>query len=271
MTPHLLHIAIVTYGVDAALFLRVLQQLRGAMQRVTLERQAPVKLTIVDNGNDAALLRDLLQRSGLAENSDVIAAGSNIGYGKAHNLALARSSATYHLVMNPDVLVAEDALTAALDFLDAHADVVALSPHAVDGNGDTAFLCKRYPAVLDLALRGFAPQALRRRFSERLGRYENRELVARGEAADVDLISGCFMFCRTSALHATGGFDPAFFLYFEDFSLSLELRKHGRLVYVPACRITHYGGHAGRKGLRHVLLFARSALTFYRNYGWKLL
>jgi GT2 family glycosyltransferase len=79
------------------------------------------------------------------------------------------------------------------------------------------------------------------------------------------------MFCRAAALREAGGFDPAFFLYFEDFSLSLELRKLGRLMYVPACRITHYGGQAGRKGLRHVLLFARSAFTFYRQYGWKLL
>lgn len=271
MTPELLHIAIVTYRVDAELFARVLQHLRATIQRVSLQRHAPVKLTIVDNGNDAALLRELLQRHALDELSEVVAADSNLGYGRAHNLALARSNATYHLIMNPDVLVADDALTTAIDFLDNHADVAALSPHAVDGNGETAFLCKRYPAVIDLALRGFAPLSLRRRFSARLDRYEHRALVARGEAADVDLISGCFMFCRTDALRKAGGFDPAFFLYFEDFSLSLELRKFGRLMYVPACRITHYGGHAGRKGLRHLLHFARSALTFYRNYGWKLL
>lgn len=271
MTPELLHIAIVTYRVDTELFTRVLQHLRSAIQHLNLARHAPVRITIVDNGDDAALLRDLLQRNGLDALSEVVAAGSNLGYGRAHNLALARSNATHHLIMNPDVLVAVNTLTTALDFLDAHADVVALSPHAIDGNGETAFLCKRYPAVIDLALRGFAPRALRRKFSARLDRYEHRALVARGEAADVDLISGCFMFCRTAALRQAGGFDPAFFLYFEDFSLSLELRKLGRLMYVPACRITHYGGHAGRKGLRHLLHFARSALTFYRHYGWKLL
>lgn len=270
MTPDLLHIAIVTYRVDAEQFTRVLQQLRAAIHNAGSARQASVKLTIVDNGDDAALLRELLQRNGLADISEVVVAGGNLGYGRAHNLALARSAAKYHLIMNPDVLVAENALTTAIDFLDDHADVVALSPHAVDGNGETAFLCKRYPAVVDLALRGFAPRSLRRCFSARLDRYEHRALVARGEAADVDLISGCFMFCRADALRQAGGFDPAFFLYFEDFSLSLELRKFGRLMYVPACRITHYGGHAGRKGLRHLLHFARSALTFYRNYGWKL-
>jgi GT2 family glycosyltransferase len=159
MTPALLHIAIVTYGVDAELLLRVLQHLRSAANHVTLARQAPVHITLVDNGNDAALLRELLQRAGLAQCSAVVAAGSNLGYGKAHNLALARGDATYHLVMNPDVLVSHDALTLAIDFLDAHADVVALSPHALDGNGETAFLCKRYPAVIDLALRGFAPRS----------------------------------------------------------------------------------------------------------------
>lgn len=271
MNPQTLHIAIVTYRTDLALFTRVLQHLRPAVAHLETARGGVVRITVVDNGDDAATLRELLQRSRLDKISDVISSGSNLGYGKAHNLALARSNATYHVIMNPDVLVAEDALTTAINFLDSHADVAALSPHAVDGNGEAAFLCKRYPAVIDLALRGFAPLSLRRRFSARLDRYEHRALVARGEAADVDLISGCFMFCRTDALRKAGGFDPAFFLYFEDFSLSLELRKVGRVMYVPACRITHYGGHAGRKGLRHLLHFARSALTFYRNYGWKLL
>jgi GT2 family glycosyltransferase len=271
MSPVLLSISIVTYRLDFPLFAQVLKHLHAALQHLARQHPQPVRISIVDNGNEAAKLRELLDRSAIADLTDITSAGRNLGYGKAHNLAISAADSSYHLVMNPDVFIAEDALTLAVNFLEQHPDVAALSPYAVDGAGETAFLCKRYPTLLDLALRGFAPGALRRRFSERLDQYENRELVARQQPAEVDLISGCFMFCRTEALRQTGGFNPVFFLYFEDFSLSLELQKFGRLMYVPACRITHYGGNAGKKGLRHVLHFVASATRFYNQYGWKLL
>src|SRR5690606_5575960 len=93
-----------------------------------------------------------------------------------------------------------------------------------------------------------------------------------GEAtAAVDLISGCFMLCRTAMLKQAGGFNEKFFLYFEDFALSIELRKFGTLMYVPAVKIVHFGGDASRKGLRHIGYFAASAARFYRRYGWKLI
>jgi GT2 family glycosyltransferase len=123
--------------------------------------------------------------------------------------------------------------------------------------------------VIDLALRGFAPWVLKNRARERLAKYENQLMVRRREKAPVKIISGCFMFCRTQALQKAGGFNPAFFLYFEDFALSLELGKMGRLEYVPAARIVHYGGEAVRKGFRHISYFFRSAIRFYSLYGWK--
>jgi len=86
----------------------------------------------------------------------------------------------------------------------------------------------------------------------------------------IPIASGCFMFVRLNVLRAVGGFSPKFFLYFEDFDLSLRLGKQAALTYVPAVRITHAGGGAARKGSRHVMLFLRSAMTFFRTHGWKL-
>ena len=266
----LLSISIVTWRVDASVFAPVLRHLQAAVALLARERAAAVHVNIVDNGDDAALINELLLASGLRSHADLVSSGKNVGYGRAHNLAIASTSAPYHLIMNPDVLVAEDALIRAVEYLEQHPNVVAVSPSATDGNGQTAYLCKRYPAVLDLALRGFAPRALRKLFSARLERYESRALSTTDKAASVDLISGCFMFCRSDALKKAGGFSPAYFLYFEDFSLSLELRKFGQLMYVPACRIVHYGGHAGKKGLRHITHFMSSAFKFYNQYGWKL-
>ena len=96
-------------------------------------------------------------------------------------------------------------------------------------------------------------------------RYDPWSLVR-----DVPIASGCFMFARRDVLAEIGGFSPEYFLYFEDYDLSLRLRRRSEIAYVSRVRIVHHGGEAARKGYRHVRLFFASALRFFRTHGWKI-
>ncbi|HET9046246.1 MAG TPA: glycosyltransferase family 2 protein [Casimicrobiaceae bacterium] len=197
---------------------------------------------------------------------------TNIGYGAAHNLVLHGTGSDYHLVMNPDVEVATDALSCAIRWMDAHPEVGALAPAVRGPDGARHYLCKRYPAVLDLLLRGFAPRLLRRPFRRRLERYEMRDLVDVKPPRDVfgvPALSGAFMLVRRDAVDRTGGFDPKFFLYFEDYDWSIRLAGVTTTAYVPSVRIIHYGGNAARKCWRHIEWFVRSMFRFYNKHGWK--
>jgi GT2 family glycosyltransferase len=78
------------------------------------------------------------------------------------------------------------------------------------------------------------------------------------------------MLARGALMRDSGGFSSRYFLYFEDYDLSLRLRRRTDIAYVPSVRIIHLGGDAASKGARHTLLFLRSAVTFFRTYGWKL-
>jgi GT2 family glycosyltransferase len=199
---------------------------------------------------------------------------ANIGYGAAHNLVLHGTGSDYHLVLNPDVELAPDALANGVRWLDEHQDVGALAPLARDGAGRRVYLCKRYPAIFDLFLRGFAPSIVRRMFRRRLERYEMRDIVGKEPPEDVigiPALSGAFMLVRRDAIDRTGGFDPKFFLYFEDFDWSVRLNLITKTAYVPSVQIGHHGGHAARKGVRHIGLFVRSGVRFYRRHGWKWL
>ena len=195
----------------------------------------------------------------------------NVGYGRGHNLSIAQASADFHLILNPDVLLAPDSLLQGLLFLRDNPAVAGLSPSVADGDGHKQYLCKRYSAVLDFVLRGFAPAQVKHWFRERLAHYEMQDLPETSPSVNVPIISGCFMLFRTEVLHRVGGFDEGYFLYFEDFDLSLRVHPHGLLAYVPDMHIVHLGGNSARKGLRHIGIFARSGLRFYRTHGWRLL
>ena len=194
----------------------------------------------------------------------------NLGYGRGHNLALAELRSDLHLVLNPDVVMESGALVQACRFFGEHEDVGLIAPAATDATGAAVYLCKRYPTVFDLGLRGFAPSWMKRAFARRLERYELRDVIDHERVfRDPPIVSGCWMMFRTSVLKQLGGFDPRFFLYFEDFDLSLRAASLTRLASVPEVRITHFGGHAANKGVRHVGLFLRSAIQFWNKHGWR--
>lgn len=278
--PSSLQISVVTHRPDMRLLERCLRKLALA---IAAAREAgvtrTVHLALIDNSEDKEVA-DAVIRLGKSRFADAnvhvtyLHGHANIGYGAAHNLVLHGTGSDYHLVLNPDVELAPDALANGIAWLDRHPDVGALAPHAVDGRGKPAYLCKRYPAVFDLVLRGFAPSFLRRVFRKRLARYELRDVLEDVPGKDVvgiPVLSGAFMLVRREAIDKSGGFDPRYFLYFEDFDWSVRLNKVTKTAYVPSVQIGHHGGHAARKGMKHIGLFGKSAWRFYRRHGFKWL
>ena len=278
MLPSSLTVSIVTYRPDVALLERCLRKLAlaiGAAREKGVVRSVAVAL--IDNSEDRAVA-DEVTRLGKLRFADsgvqlhFLHDHANIGYGIAHNLMLHGTGADYQLVLNPDVELAADALASAIRWLDVHPEVGAVAPAVTRPDGAPDYLCKRYPAVIDLLLRGFAPQAIRRLFRTRLGRYEMRDAIDAAAGNPVlgpPVMSGCCMLVRRKAIDATGGFDPKFFLYFEDYDWSVRLGKVAGTAYLPQFRVVHHGGGAARKGWKHVRWFVLSAFRFYNKHGWR--
>ena len=195
--------------------------------------------------------------------------GQNVGFGVGHNQAIDPEASDFHLILNPHVELNADSLSEALGFMREHAECGLLSPAITDGFDKVQYPCKRYPSVMDLALRGFAPGWLRDVFLSRLASYEMRDSMNERVLWQPPIISGCFILLRAGLLKKISGFDPAFFLYFEDFDLSLRAAKVSKIAYVPSVKIIHHGGNAAKKGWRHIFLFVRSAVQFFNKHGWK--
>lgn len=270
-----LSVSLVVYHPDMDELRQTISSLRAALERARHEGVLDAAtLHLVDNGSPDPAGVDGLARTetaGLPWLALEIARGhGNVGYGLGHNVAILASTAAYHLVLNPDVFITRDAIVEAIRFLDANADVGLLAPDVRGPAGERQYLCKGYPSVLVLFLRGFAPGVLRRLFREYMEGYELRQMIGKDVVKGIPMVSGCFMFARTGVLRSVGGFSPDYFLYFEDYDLSLRLGRRSSLAFVPAVRVTHSGGHSARKGARHILLFARGATTFFRTHGWKL-
>ncbi len=269
-----LTVSVVLFQSDLALLSATLASLVRAVQAaVEQDELQGAELLLVDNtGREdyaeavRAALASLPTGGGLS--GHYIATERNLGFGGGHNLALGRAQGNAFLVLNPDVELRPDSLARGMARLRQDADSVILSPLVQNEEGAREYLCKRYPSVLVLFLRAFAPARLQALFAARLAHYEARDLCGDCPAA-VPLASGCFMLMRTADLRHLEGFDEEYFLYFEDFDLSLRAAHLGQVLYFPGMVIVHHGGYAASKGLRHIRLFLAAGLRFFRRHGWQ--
>jgi GT2 family glycosyltransferase len=273
--PARLSVSIVLHNSSLEMLQRVLASLhRSAGVALTADSIDQVLVEILDNSSDPAFRARAAAVAASSPQSDFFQVRyrgltENRGFGAGHNIAIAELQSNYHLILNPDAELAEDALQLGLASLQEDPGIVLVSPRVQGDDGAQEFLCKRYPSLFVLLLRPFAPRWIRRLFRPRLYRYEMRDVCSGEREAEVLLASGCFMLARTAALQAVGGFSDHYFLYFEDFDLSIRLGSQGRLVFNPAVRIVHHGGYAASKGIQHVRYFIRSGITFFRTHGWR--
>ncbi|MBS1683011.1 MAG: glycosyltransferase family 2 protein [Bacteroidetes bacterium] len=232
-------------------------------QAITSYLQSTVtgKLTIIDNSPTREL------ESICPPEAEYIFPGKNLGYGKAHNIALRESlnHADYHLVLNPDVCFGPDVIERLFTFMEAQPQAGLAMPNVFSADQSEQRLCKLLPTPLNLAVRRFSP--FESWFEKYNDRYEMKDCGTE-RVINVPFLSGCFMFLRTAALKKIGLFDERFFLYAEDTDLSRRIHQHYETLFYPGASITHIHARGSYKSLDLTLQNLKSAFQYFNKWGW---
>jgi GT2 family glycosyltransferase len=230
-----------------------------------LNSERTVKLYIIDN-SQSPILKPALDGLFISYHFN----GENVGYGRGHNWAIKQAAnSRYHLILNPDITIPIGAVSSLIAFMDDNPQIGLVCPKILNEDGSIQYLNKRYTTVLDLFLRRFLPGPLKPFFQKRLDYYEMRD-VGYDTSYDVPFLTGCFMFCRTSVLKEIGGFDPRYFLHFEDADLTRKFQEHNtRTVYYPNVLVTHLWERAPHKSLKMALLLIVNGIRYFNKWGWK--
>ena len=268
-----LSVSLVVYKPDLAVLectLRALQHAaRGAMNHYAMR----FELTLVDNSCDIAWYERL--HAWVKEHAGkwpdwpvrVLQAPGNIGYGRGNNLAIEQAQSDYHLVINPDVFVAENALHEAIGFMESNPDVGLLTPEVRGEDGERHYLCKHNPTLFIMFLRGFIPSWLRLFFKSRLDAFEMLDNDYDSQIEGIQYPSGCFMFFRTSSLRQLHGFDPAFFMYLEDADIGRRMLEIAQVVYVPSVKVVHQWARGTHRNWRLRWVTIQSAFIYWKKWG----
>ena len=230
-----------------------------------LDSDSNVQLTIVDNSPTSVLhstFRDLAVEYHFYD--------ENVGYGRGHNWAIQRvQNSKYHLILNPDIIVNSATIKSLINFMDKNSDIGMICPKVLNEDSSIQPLNKRYPTVYDLFIRRFLPKKLHGLFKNRLAWYETRD-IGYDTIHEVEFMTGCFMFCRTSVLKGVGGFDPRYFMYFEDCDLGRKFQNNGyRTVYYPNATVTHLWERASHKSIKMAWVLIVNMFRYFNKWGWQ--
>ncbi len=264
----LLSIIIVSYNVR-----HYLRQCLDSVWRSAKSAQIDVEVFVVDNHSvDGTVhylrrvFRDYVCNKHPEARLTLIANDCNVGFGRANNQALRKCKGDYVLFLNPDTILGEDTLSDCLREAQQCDRLGAIGVEMLRTNGRFAFESRRglpTPWTAFCKMSGLASLFPK---SHCVGRYYMRYLDP-AETADIEIVSGAFMFCSQEALNQCGGFDETFFMYGEDIDLSYRFLKAGfRNRYVPTS-ILHYKGESTHKNsYRYVHVFYQAMLIFFRKH-----
>lgn len=187
---------------------------------------------------------------------------TNKGFGAGHNLVIPMISSKYHIVINPDIILKDNAIEQMIDFMEAHDEIGLLSPKICFPKGNEQILGKRNPKLKYLIasrMRGKEPSKLLKKYAML---DENID-----EPTDIENASGCFMFFRTDLFRQLGGFDEKYFMYFEDCDISRRIAKYARVVYYPYATIYHVWGRGSKRNTKLKLIHLQSMFRYFIK--WK--
>jgi N-acetylglucosaminyl-diphospho-decaprenol L-rhamnosyltransferase len=194
---------------------------------------------------------------------------TNLGFGKANNLAYERARGDYILFLNPDTISNEVAYLHCLNRLQKEPEIGVISPKLVMLDGEMDLACRRsIPTVWDGFCRALGLSALFP--NNRVFAGYNLTYLPDNETYDVGSVNGAFMMCPKRVLLRVGIFDEQFFMYGDDMDLNYRIRRAGyRVVYDGRVQIIHIKGASSSKEVEKMAkaVFASTKQFYLKHFN----
>lgn len=191
---------------------------------------------------------------------------NNIGFGAGCNKGSKIAQADYLFFLNPDTIILNDCLEKLVQFLDQHQTVSAVAPLLLDKNK------KVYPiqGTNNLTpLRGaFAFSFINKYFKDNpISKSYWINVTGLTKPIKAQVLPGSAFLIRKKVFNQFKGFDPNFFLYFEESDLFYRMTKKGHQLYIlPQAKLIHLWGKSTPKSAKIRKIFNQSRFYYFKKH-----
>lgn len=225
-----LSIVIVSYNVE--------NYLKHCLESVnkTAKNLLPEIIVVDNNSSDDSV--QVLQRE--FPQVRVIKNSKNYGFAKGANRGMKEAQGEFVLLLNPDTLVSECAITSLLEYMQSQPEIGILGPQLQDPDGSLQHSCRSFPTW---SVYFSNRQSLLNRFFPS-NKWSNKYLLKQidhKQIQEVDWITGCCLLMRKKMLEEIDYLDEDFFMYIEDVDIARRATaKNWKVVYFPSAKLVHF-------------------------------
>jgi len=196
-----------------------------------------IKIIVIENSNDETLKEEIYSKY---QNVECVLSKKNLGYGAGNNLGLSMVKTNYALIVNPDVILNNDAVNKFFLSIKNLEDFGIIAPISENE------------------------------------KYNNFSIKNDKEIKEVDNVKGFAMFLNMKNLKLINFFDDNFFLYFEEIDLCRRLKENNSKIFIdPKIKVSHSGGSSHNSKIEKPMELSRNWhwmwSTFYfhkKHYGY---
>jgi len=202
----------------------------------------------------------------------IIESKKNVGFSGGNNLGIKQAQGKYLLILNPDILILNDAVEKMYNFLESNPSVGICGPKLINPDGSLQYSCSRWPdwqlpfyrrTFLSKTKKGLA-------WADRYLMKDWDHLANR----KVDWLYGACLMVRKEAIDQVGLLDERYFMYMEDLDWCRRFwQKKWEVWYLAEAKVIHYHQRdsalgAGLRGLlkKSGRIHLKSWLKYYSKW-----
>ncbi|MBN2037575.1 MAG: glycosyltransferase family 2 protein [Chitinispirillaceae bacterium] len=197
-----------------------------------------IEVIVVDNGSTDGSVAAV---NAAFPDVTMIVNPDNRGFSRANNQGIAVSRGRYVCLVNSDIKVLDSCVDKMVGYMESHHDIGLLGPRTVSENMQLRQNCRRFPSLSTLVADSFFLRYLTGGRPPFTGRTLRASTYL--TTHDAEVVSGCFLMARRTAMESVGLLDERFFIYGEDVDWCKRFHDaRWRIVFFADAYAIHYGG-----------------------------
>jgi len=216
------------------------------------------EIILIDNASRQFVATDFLK---LSPQIKIIENDSNVGFGIANNMGMNAALGNYILLLNSDTVIIDKGITKSLNFMKQNAKVDVLTCKQINKEGKALMPASFYfqnNSIFQYLIQNPLVAIVKNKLSAKKNPMLTKNTF-------VSSLSGAFMLLKKEVYEKTKGFDPDFFLYYEETEWCMRMKKYFKLFYLHDVNFIHLHGKSAPRLTMQKQMYLSQGLFWYKS------
>jgi len=242
---------------------KCLTELKSSVDFFQKKTSRKVEVLVVDNSSSDGSVETIKKNQSWV---GLIESKTNLGFAKANNLGMKKSSAKYFLLLNSDAFVKKQTLYKAWRHLKKNRNIDILGCRLLFENNKFQPSGGYLPTPFRTIALMFGLDKLPV-IRNLIGPIHPKLRSFFNSNNNLEWVMGAFMLLRREVFDITGGFDEMFFMYTEEVEWFKRMQKHKfKLSYKSDLAIVHLGSASSSDKATPIIQEAKGLLKYHQKH-----